>query len=154
MNREIVSLSLKIECDNHAFNPEAKHEEVIRILKELILKFDRRQYLFEPPLLDINGNLVGNVTLEYEKTFIEKIAEKFNLKTTIGPNADFISTAYLIKGNPFEHASLYVMQDQDDDPDKVVVVRYQCVSSDVPNIVDVQSFDSLRKFTDWFELIL
>ena len=51
---------LKIETDNAAFDGD-KTEEVIRILKDAILKL--QQGNTRDILLDVNGNLVGEFTL-------------------------------------------------------------------------------------------
>ena len=63
-------LTITIDCDNAAFIPGERHYEVARLLERTINTIERNGGAFlysstsNAPLVDINGNRVGQVNWE------------------------------------------------------------------------------------------
>jgi hypothetical protein len=54
-----MTFSLKIDCDNDAFETEQKHEELVRILREIADRLEEYGGLIGTVVRDCNGNKVG-----------------------------------------------------------------------------------------------
>lgn len=54
-----MTFKLNIACDNDAFYSEAKHAELVRILREIADALEEHGGLMGKNVRDINGNTVG-----------------------------------------------------------------------------------------------
>jgi hypothetical protein len=65
-----MEFTVRIRCDNASFDDQA-YLEVNRILMKLVLSQDAAEKLVERPVLDINGNRVGESEITLEDSVVE-----------------------------------------------------------------------------------